>query len=440
MKLFFYSKCGESAGLAYRCQNEGNEVWLYIDDKASRPCLQGIVNQVNSLYEGLSKKPDVIVFDTTGNGDIAIRLKKQGFKVVGSGAVYKGKSFEDEIELDRSLGLDIMKYNGILIPETVEFKGSKDIEKAKQHIKKSNKRYVIKIDNNKIPSSSYVSDSPEDMIAHLDYIKKQNCLKMGDDFILQEFIKGVELSTEMWFSKGNPVYPANGTMETKKFMADDLGANTGCSTSLVWCYKVPEPKIVQMTLKKIFPLLKQVEYTGCIDINCIISEEDHKPYGLEWTPRMGYSAIYAFTKLFNSDVAEVLYGIASGTMKEFDVKDGYGYAIRVTIPPAPLSIKDEKLREKIFKETAGQRVNYEGDPDCIFPIEIRLSKDDEFETAGVDGEICEIVGYGKTIEESRDEAHENFEKLDIPDKQARLDGLKRPSEQLPKLRNWGYEV
>jgi phosphoribosylamine-glycine ligase len=183
-----------------------------------------------------------------------------------------------------------------------------------------------------------------------------------------------------------------------------------------------------------------VQYTGPIDINCIVSSKDHKPYGIEWTARPGYSAIYAMIRLLDlkkMDLSEHLYGIATGELKEWAIKPGFGYAMRVSIPPYPLAIQNDKLRNDLFKQTEGLKIsNYD---DSFVPLDVR-KKDDGFESAGIDGVIGEITGYGLTIEEAKNDAHSRFKRLKVPQKQSRLDGWKRPIKDLETLKAWGFEM
>lgn len=442
MKFLFFSPHGDSAGIAHRVQEEGNDVWLYIVDQNAKATLEGIVPQVQSVAAGLAKNPDVVFFDMVGYGDIAVRMQKLGFKVIGSGALFKGEHVQDKIELDRAFGSDVMKSGGILTPETIEFKGS-EIQKAIKFIREKNKPYVTKPNDNKTPFTTYVPDSVDDNIEHLQRAEDEGQIRTNEKFILQEMVDGIEISTEMWFTKGKPIYPANGTMETKKFLVGNLGPNTGCSTSLVWFYEKKQPKIVQLTLKKIFTFMEICQYTGPIDLNAIVSKKDHKPYGLEWTARPGYSAIYALIRLLDLkhyDLAQHLHLIATGELAEFYIRDGFGYSLRVSVPPYPLCIEDDKTREKLFKETGGQKVKFTGDEESFFPLDVRQNEKGEMETAGVDGVVGEVTGRGDTIENAKNEAHAQFKKLSVPHKQARLDGWKRPMKEIPILESWGYEM
>lgn len=439
MKFLFYTPNVYSAGVAHRVMLEGNQVWMYSQEKKYQASLKGIVPHVSSLIEGLSKKPDVIVFDMSKYGMEAIKLKRQGYKVFGSGAEWKGKSFQDELELDREFGMNIMKQAGIKTPETLPFKGYQ-IKQAIESVNKNNKLLVVKLDDNKGGAeTSYVGSSPDDMIAQLEYFQKEKLIESGTKFILQEKLEGVELSTEQWFYNGNPVFPANGTMETKKLMDNDLGPNTGCSSSTCWFYEVDQPKIIKETLAKVYPLMKQTKFTGPLDINCIISKKDGLPYGIEWTPRLGFSAIYALIRLLNMDISEALYECANGNMERFVYKPGFGYSIRVSIPPYPLAIPNEKLKEDIYTESQGERFKYEGSEELVFYSDL-MKGEDGLVTAGIDGEVCEVTGYGKNLKQAVNEAEEAFKEVSIPNKQARLDGYKRVEKQIPILKGLGYEV
>ena len=207
------------------------------------------------------------------------------------------------------MGSKVAKQYGLSVPGTTEFK---DIGSALAFIKKEPKAYAIKIDNNKSEASSFVAKDAEEMVDYLNHSKEEGLIGSGDTFVIQEVVKGAEISTEVWFSDGNPIWPANSTFETKKFLAGELGPRTGCETSLVFHYEGDRSKVVDKSIRKILPLMKYAKYTGPVDVNCIVSEKDHEPYFLEWTPRLGYSAIYAFMSMLGMPISEFFYKVATG--------------------------------------------------------------------------------------------------------------------------------
>src|SRR5580698_4714568 len=272
MRILVHDPSADFAGIAYQMVKEGTTVDLFIKDNFYRQAMDGLVPKVETLEEGLKNKPDLVIFSLNGDGELADKVRSDGYRVIGSSAM------ADKLEMDRSYGVKVAKQYGLSVPRTTEFK---DIGSAIAFVKQGKKPYAIKIDNNKSEASSYVAKDADEMVDYLSYAKEQGEISPSDRFILQEVVKGAEISTELWFCDGNPLWPANSTFETKKFLAGELGQRTGCETSLVFHYEAMQSKVVDKTIRKIFPLLKYARYTGPIDVNCIVSEEDHEPYFLE---------------------------------------------------------------------------------------------------------------------------------------------------------------
>jgi len=427
MKFLIVSNNGDFAGGALRLQEEGNQVSLFIQGADARDTLDGLVPQVKSLPEGLRKDPDVVLFDMVRNGPLADRIRKTGHLVIGA------SRFQDKIELDRMFGMDMAKRQGIKVPDYVKF-GRNEWKKAAEFVKENKKRYVLKPLGNANVELTYVGKSPEDMAQFLEWASTTG--KIQQDFILQEFVGGIELSTEVWFSDGLPVFPPNGTMEEKKFMAGNIGPNTGCQGSIVWPYPVAEPRIVQQTIKKLYPALKAMQYNGCLDINTIVGE-DGKAYFLEFTSRFGYSAIYALAEILNDDLGKVLYECAKGTLKKMDIRTEFGMAIRLSVPPYPLE-SHSPGHGAIVRESKDKPVrNVPLGHSWLLDVK-KDSEKDELVTCGIDGAILEVTSSGNSIDQAKDLLYKRVKEVDLPDVQYRNDIGERPKEQLKKLRSLGF--
>lgn len=429
MRILIHSASGDSSGIAYLMQKEGHEVYFYVKDSTYRRIQDGILTKVPTLEAGLKTKPDFVLFDLNGDGKKVDELRKQGFKVIGSSAL------ADKLEMDRSYGTAVAKQYGIRVPKTTEFKS---LDEAIAFVKAQKKPYAIKIDNNKSESSSYVAKDAEDMLDYLSYSKEGGTIGGSDTFILQEVVKGAEVSTELWFSHGLPIWPPNSTFETKKFLAGELGQRTGCETSLVFHYEGDLSRIVDATIRKLFPLLKHAQYTGPLDVNCIVSEEDHQPYFLEWTPRLGYSAIYAFCSMLGMPIANFFYRVSRGPFT-IPFKALWGSSLKLSIPPYPVEIENKRAAEDVYGRTQGIRINGKHGPDFI-PIDIQKGKRSDLEVAGTSCIIGECTGRGQTLMEAWRSAQKVFDSVEIPNKQGRYtDGVEDAWKRISKLRNWGYK-
>lgn len=431
MKILIHSAYGDSSGLAFIMQREGAQVWMFTKDKNYRRAMDGIVPKVSSMDEGLSKNPDFVLFDLNGDGKLADDIRKRGYKVLC------GSELADKLEMDRAYGTKVAKQYGIKVPETTEFK---DVSAAIAFVKSKKKPYAIKIDNNKSEASSYVAKDAEDMIDYLSHAKEDGLLTSADTFVLQEVVKGAEISTEIWFSNGQPVYPANSTFETKKFLAGELGQRTGCETSVVFHYFNEQSRVIEKTIRKIFPLLKYANWTGPVDINCIVSETDHEPYFLEWTPRLGYSAIYGFASILGMKLSDFFNGLAQGTLKTIPFKSVWGTALKLSIPPYPCEIEGKQATVETYGKTEGIKINGKPSDDFI-PIDVEKGTRSDFQVAGTMCILGECLGRGKTLMESWRASQKVFEKIEVPNKQGRLtDGVEDAWKRILKLRQWGYDI
>lgn len=427
MKILIHSASGDSAGLAWMMKREGADVEMYIKDPFSRRVMEDIIPHVDKIEDGLKKKPDVVLFDLNGDGKTANKIRKDGFNVIGS------SEMSDRLEMDRSYGAKVAKQYGIACPETVEFT---NIDEAIAYIKKTKKGLALKVDNNKSEASSYVAKDQEDMLAYISYQKEEG-LMQGDTFILQEKIDGSEVSTECWFSNGVPCFPSNSTWETKKLLAGELGVRTGCETSVVCHYEGRNSKLAEQTVLKLAPLLKYSKYTGPFDVNAIVSEKDHKPYFLEFTPRLGYSAIFAFAAMLGMKVSDFFYQVSRGTFT-IPFKSKWSTALKIHIPPYPFGHEDDRITREAYKPTEGIRIHGKLSPDFI-PCDVRKGKTTEFEAAGTMGIVGECLGRGNTIMEAWRASQKVFKDIEVPNGGGRYtDGIEDAWKRIMKLRSWGF--
>lgn len=412
MRFRLISKHADGIGLLYRLWQEGHDVSFWVQEKKAKPTYENILPQVQSYSEGL-KKSDIVFFDMVGLGFIADRLKK---KV----AVYGGGRINDKLELDRAFGMQVAQAARIKVPQYETFTSW---DKAIDFVKKNKKTWVFKPQDNKSPCFTYVSEGPDDMIDMLGYFKG---LWPKMEFVLQEKVEGVEVSTEAWYVNGELVPNSiNSTIETKRFMDGDKGPNCGCMTSVVWFYK-GKPKIYFQTLGKLEKFLKRKRYSGPLDINCIVTKDG--PYFLELTTRFGYNAVYAALNQL-PEFGNFLADLAHGRIPKIKPSQNYSAAIRISIPPYPQDIDASK--------SAGRPIKGIDSLKDVFLLDAKYT--DRIVTAGVDGAICEVTANAADLKTLEKEVYRKVNKIKIPDKQFRSDGIEVAKERINKLKGMGYE-
>ncbi|HEV8120034.1 MAG TPA: hypothetical protein VGQ67_03495, partial [Candidatus Polarisedimenticolia bacterium] len=165
-RLLFISKWGLIHDLAWEVQKEGHEVRYHIMSKADREVGDGFVEKVDR-WEDHKDWADVIVFDDTGFGDVAEKLRRDGKAVIG------GTRASDRLEEDRDFGQEEMKAAGLTILPNWNFTS---FDQAIEFIRTTPDRYVVKpngqAQNDKVLSFVGQEDDGRDLVSMLEHYKK----------------------------------------------------------------------------------------------------------------------------------------------------------------------------------------------------------------------------------------------------------------------------
>lgn len=396
MKFIMVSKYGEGLQLLYQLACEGNDTEFFLTEGGKDDLWKGLLQRQSTLP---LEKDAVYIFDMSGNGKMATNLIDRHYNVVC------GSEMADKIEFDRKEGLDLMKSVGIKIPWSQEFKKADELKQFFQS--NQDKRFVFKPSGKNLPCSlSHVPDEGEDVSRYIEYVDKVYGKEI-ESYEVQEFVKGIAVSTEGWFNGYHFVQPFNHTIEKKKFFNDDLGPATGCVGNTVWLCE--EDRICKL-LRKLEPHLTG-KYKGPIDINCIINEEGI--YGLEFTPRFGYDALPALLTMFNSEIGKFFSDFARNQFEgEMPLDDIFSSALRVSIPPYPEDDKDVLGGLPIDGIDEGNNKYYF--------YEISKEEDKLVHSEGYGLLLC-TLGQSDTVGDSLIECLQLAENLKVPNKMFRTD-------------------
>ncbi len=188
-------------------------------------------------------------------------------------------------------------------------------------------------------------------------------------------------------------------------------------------------------------------YTGPLDFNTIIGDSDHLPYTIEPTPRMGWSAYIALAEfLKDGQLATVLEAAAKGRLSGLPTRAPYGYCVKLSIPPYPVSDEFESgarmgtFYEQLMSLCRGVAIEGPTESPHVWLRDARMTNG-SLEVAGVDGSVADVGGAGRSIEEARDSAHQLFDQIVCSNKMGRtIDGADRAIRDLGKLQSWGFEL
>jgi phosphoribosylamine-glycine ligase len=414
MKFLFYSVAGEGAQLAKRIEMEGNTVGIYIKDKIYKTVYDGLLEKVENP-DSYIDKDTIIIFDISGNGDVADKYKRKGHFVYGA------SSFADQLENDRSFGTECMLKAGIKTPEFNEFS---DFQSACSFIEQAKTRLVFKPTGSMPCKLTYVSKNSEELVQYMKFVEKKFS-KDIKSFILQEFIEGVVVSSEFFCDGTKFLRPGNHTVEDKKSMNDGLGASTGCSGNITW--PCEDSKIMEQGVSKIEKLCIENQYVGQIDLNAVVNSSG--VYGLEWTPRFGYDATPTLLALSEIEIGKLFSDIVHGQARNIDLMEEYAGSIRVSIPPYPAEPMKGKDPEKFSPSIGVPILDWAYIQEEIYFYEVMM-EDNQLVHSGGTGVIACTLGISADPAESLEDAYTVADNLCIPDKQYRTDLTQVLSEML----------
>jgi phosphoribosylamine--glycine ligase len=401
----------------------------------------GILPKVETIQELINWNPSYVIFDMSGEGEIADHLIKNNIPVIGASSIC------DLMEFDRWFGIKMLKTLGFNIPDTHFIKS---YEEAVAFIasRKGGERWVIKFNDNQGNFSSYVSEDIADMLEELEHLEEASRVDFNKGAIIQEHVKGVELSCEGWFDGNNFVPDGyNYTMEEKKFLTGSLGPTTGCEGNLVW--RAEPTDLIPKLYKRLVPLLHYYKYIGPWDTNWIISEKDHKPYALETTPRFGYDAFVTFLEGLQGKLSDMLQSLVHKELEKVPLFPLPLLGVRVSVPPYPYNEvttgTDPKMKKLasyasrfLQKQSEGIIVRLKDIkvlPHVWFQ-DVRLDKKSRLIIGGTEAVVAVCTSKRDTLQGTISATYSVVSSIDVPDAQYRKDIGQRAFDDIPDLVSW----
>ena len=420
-KFLFISRWGEFLDIINTIKLEGNDVKLYIEDKASREIGYGFVTKVTH-WEKHVEWADVIVFDYTGYGKIATELRAAGKLVIG------GTEYTDRLELDRNFGQSELQKHKIKVIPSKEFTS---FNEAIQYIEQHPNSYVLKPcgETQELKQLLFVGSDDEglDVIRVLKAYEKSWGNNFGN-FQLQRKVKGVEISIAAFFNGNDFIYAINTTFEHKKLFPKELGVSTGeMGTSMFWTKDSP---IFEATLLKFKDTLAKHHFIGHIDINCIVN--GNGIYPLEFTSRFGYPQIFIQRAGINEPIGELFYKLATKQNFKLNVKKGFQVGAFIVVPPFPYN---DKKTFNLFSKDAVVVFKKNG-KEGVHPMHLKKIND-QWLITGNTGIAVLVTGVGTTMKDAQKMMYNRISNVIINNGYYRTDIGDRWAEDSDKLWSWG---
>lgn len=413
MKILILSHDGDGLGIAQKLSEEGHDVRMYIKDPQYKHAGKGIVTRVPS-WRPVFKNQDLIICDMVGFGQHEETLRTSRAQLFSCSQVM------DQIELDRKKGHEVFKKFDIQTPITLSYSNPDAA------------REVLNMWDD-FPNGVFVKPSGNVATAKTQHVKTQehlswflDSLPTDGELIIQDVVKGIEVSTEGWFNGRDWITPFNHTFEEKQLLPG-AGPNTGCMGNVV--ITTEGDKLVEETVMKLTPLLKKISYRGPIDVNAIVNSDG--VHALEFTSRLGYDAIEALLEGLKEPVLDLFFETAVGTKRSMEITKDFMIAVRVSRAPWPHDNPEESDKGMPILGINEDNLKH------LFLTDVFKEDEDYFYAAG-DGVIAKATARGRSIQEARNRVYRTVESLIIPSKQFRKDIGKRVDNDMRTLQEGGW--
>ena len=431
MNLLIIDATGSSLSFAVKAKLAGHRVRLYIrknKDGTRSEIGDGMIERVNN-WEGSMKWADLIFCtDNVFYIHHLERYRDQGYPVFGPSI--------DTVrwEQERDYGETILNKAGI---ETIPSQTFSNYDEAISFVKSNpDRKFVSKPIGDGIKELSYVAKTSKEMLFMLEKWKKSNAYK--GKFILQEFRKGIEFAVGGWFGACGFSRWFCESWEHKKLFNGELGVATGEQGTVVRYTK--QSKLADEVLKPLEGMLHGLNYTGYIDVNCIIDSKGH-PNPLEFTMRPGWPLFNIQLDLHLGDPIQWMLDLIEGK-DTLLCSTNPAVGVVVTMPDFPYEKRSKK-------DNTGYPLWGIHEPDFnkyIHPSDVKLGKgpDDDLNIVPMyvtTGEyVCVVTGTGSSINSAKENVYSRIKnKIYIPNSiQYRTDIGEKVLKGLDELQGYGY--
>ena len=226
MRFLGIGECCDLGAMYIRLLEAGNEVKVYVENADYHDVYAGMLTFTPDWRSELDwirqvGREGIILFESATKGSIQDALRQEGYQVIG------GSAFGDMLEGNREYGQQIMQEMGMQIANTYKFT---DYATAITFVSKTKKRYVYKsngADSERTRNYVGMTEDGSDLITLLSHYQNPTDNSLIVDFVLMDYITGIEIGVGAYFNGENFLQPACLDWEHKRFFSGNLGELTG---------------------------------------------------------------------------------------------------------------------------------------------------------------------------------------------------------------------
>ena len=274
------------------------------------------------------------------------------------------------------------------------------------------KPYVLKADGLAAGKGVLILDDYEDAVKELDLMFSGKFGKAGSTVVIEEFLKGIELSVFV-ITDGEDYKMLPEAKDYKRIGERDTGLNTGGMGAVSpvpfadnnFIEKV-ENRIIKPTLSGLRE--EGITYKGFIFFGLMNVGGD--PYVIEYNVRMGDPEAEVIIPRIESDLVDLLLGVSEGNIKDRSIKISGDTVVTVMLVSGGYPGSYEKGKEIVNIENAHGSL--------IFQAGTRREGNKVLSSGG---RVLAISSYGSHMNEALVKSYTNADIIDFQGKYFRKD-------------------
>ncbi|MFU0825463.1 phosphoribosylamine--glycine ligase [Clostridium sp.] len=303
------------------------------------------------------------------------------------------------LEGSKSFSKSFMKKYGV---KTAEYQTFDNAAKALEYLKTCTYPTVIKADGLAAGKGVVICQNEEEARNAVQEIMIKDIFEgAGIKIVIEEFLEGVEASI-LSITDGKTIIPFISSKDHKQIFDGDKGPNTGGMGVIAPNFYCTEEVLEKFNKDILEPTLvgireEKMDYVGTIFFGIMITKKG--VYLLEYNVRMGDPETQAVLSLMKSDYVDLILNALDGKLKNYNIKWKNSHVCCVTAVSKGYPGKYEK----------GYKIKGIENTNCKVFIAGAEEREGNLITSG--GRVLNVVALGSTLEEAREIAYSEIEKI-----------------------------
>lgn len=361
-------------------------------------CVPISVMDFDSIVEFVDSHKDieltVVAPDDPLAGGLVDRLNEKGHRAFGP------KANAAIIEASKAFSKYLMKKYGI---PTANYEKFNDYENAKDYVSKAKYPLVVKADGLALGKGVIICNNVDEGLKAVKEMMIDSKFKdAGKTVIVEEFMSGQEVSI-LSFCDGKTIVPMVNARDHKRAYDNDEGLNTGgmgtFSPSAIYTPEIEKEVMNNIILPTLDAMNREGRtFKGVLYFGLMLTSDGVKV--VEYNARFGDPETQVVLPRLKTDLADIFNAVVDGTLDKLNIEWSDEACVCVVMASGGYPENYEK----------GKAITI-GDLDkdiLLFHAGTKL-QDGKLVTSG--GRVLGVTALGKDINEAREKAYANVEKI-----------------------------